>query len=182
MMRAMVMEYPKDRMCRYLDKQYFLGDNLLAAPICNPDSMGVYYLPEGTWTDFFSGETVEGGKWFEKHYSYLEMPLFVKENSIIAISDTEDTPEYDYAEHVTYNIYALKTKAEAVVYNGNGEKDSSITAERRGDTIEITTNRTKPCWIKLMGLQVKSVEGAEHTIQNNNTLLIPKAAKITVEI
>ena len=182
MMRAMVMEYPKDRMCRYLDKQYFLGDDLLAAPICNPDSMGVYYLPEGTWTDFFSGETVEGGKWFEKHYSYLEMPLFVKDNSIIAISDTEDTPEYDYAEHVTYNIYALKTKAEAVVYNGNGEKDSSITAERRGDTIEITTNRTKPCWIKLMGMQVKSVEGAEHTIQNNNTLLIPKAAKITVEI
>ena len=182
MMRAMVMEYPKDRMCRYLDKQYFLGDSLLAAPICNPESKGVYYLPEGTWTDFFTGEKVEGGKWFEKHYSYLEMPLFVKENTILPISDNEETPEYDYADQVTFNIYALKSSAEAVVYNMEGVEGSSIRAERKGNEIEISLNHTKPCWIKLIGEQVASVEGAEHTVQNNNTLLIPKAEKIKVTL
>ena len=182
MMRAMVMEYPKDRMCRYLDKQYFLGDSLLAAPICNPESKGVYYLPEGTWTDFFTGEKVEGGKWFEKHYSYLEMPLFVKENTILPISDNEETPEYDYADQVTFNIYALKSSAEAVVYDMEGVEGSSIRAERKGNEIEISLNHTKPCWIKLIGEQVASVEGAEHTVQNNNTLLIPKAEKIKVTL
>ena len=182
MMRAMVMEYPKDRMCRYLDKQYFLGDSLLAAPICNPESKGVYYLPEGTWTDFFTGEKVEGGKWFEKHYSYLEMPLFVKENTILPISDNEETPEYDYADQVTFNIYALKSSAEAVVYDMEGVEGSSIRAERKGNEIEISLSHTKPCWIKLIGEQVASVEGAEHTVQNNNTLLIPKAEKIKVTL
>ncbi len=182
MMRAMVMEYPKDRMCRYLDKQYFLGDSLLAAPICNPESKGVYYLPEGTWTDFFTGEKVEGGKWFEKHYSYLEMPLFVKENTILPISDNEETPEYDYADQVTFNIYALKSSAEAVVYDMEGVEGSSIRAERKGNEIEISLNHTKPCWIKLIGEQVASVEDAEHTVQNNNTLLIPKAEKIKVTL
>ncbi|MBR3516462.1 MAG: alpha-xylosidase [Lachnospiraceae bacterium] len=182
MMRAMVMEYPKDRMCRYLDKQYFLGDSLLAAPICNPESKGVYYLPEGTWTDFFTGEKVEGGKWFEKHYSYLEMPLFVKENTILPISDNEETPEYDYADQVTFNIYALKSSAEAVVYDMEGVEGSFIRAERKGNEIEISLNHTKPCWIKLIGEQVASVEGAEHTVQNNNTLLIPKAEKIKVTL
>ena len=35
MMRSMVMEYTKDPNCSYLDKQYFLGDSLLVAPIFN---------------------------------------------------------------------------------------------------------------------------------------------------
>ena len=32
-MRSMVMEFTSDKTCHYLDKQYMLGDNLLAAPI-----------------------------------------------------------------------------------------------------------------------------------------------------
>ena len=54
-MRSMVMEFTSDKTCHYLDKQYMLGDNLLAAPIFNDQSIAEYYLPKGTWTDFFTG-------------------------------------------------------------------------------------------------------------------------------
>ena len=83
---------------------------------------------------------------------------------------------------MTFNIYALKSSAEAVVYDMEGVEGSSIRAERKGNEIEISLNHTKPCWIKLIGEQVASVEGAEHTVQNNNTLLIPKAEKIKVTL
>ena len=35
MIRSMAMEFEEDRNCSYLDKQYMLGDSLLAAPIFN---------------------------------------------------------------------------------------------------------------------------------------------------
>lgn len=58
-MRAMVLEFPEDVACRYLDKQYMLGDDLLISPIMNEEGIGEYYLPEGVWTNFLPGR---GGK------------------------------------------------------------------------------------------------------------------------
>ena len=42
-----------------LDMQYMLGDSILVAPIFREDSMGEFYLPEGTWTHLLSGERRE---------------------------------------------------------------------------------------------------------------------------
>ena len=61
MMRSMVLEFEKDLNCRYLDRQYMLGDSLLVAPVFNEDGEAQYYLPQGTWTNYLTGETAEGG-------------------------------------------------------------------------------------------------------------------------
>ena len=71
MMRSMVLEFTEDRNCHYLDKQYMLGDALLVAPVFNEESKGIFYLPKGNWTDFFTGEVMDGGTWIEKEYDYL---------------------------------------------------------------------------------------------------------------
>lgn len=58
---------PKFELNLYLDKQYLLGDSLLVAPVFNEDGVAEYYLPNdgGDWTDFFTGEKKEGGKWYQ---------------------------------------------------------------------------------------------------------------------
>ena len=61
MMRAMVLEFPDDPACDYLDRQYMLGDSLLVAPVFSPDGGVDYYVPDGRWTNFLTGEVVEGG-------------------------------------------------------------------------------------------------------------------------
>ena len=66
LMRAMVLEFPNDPSCEYLDRQYMLGDSILAAPVMNKDGIVNYYLPKGTWTHLFSGKIVCGGKWLRK--------------------------------------------------------------------------------------------------------------------
>ena len=40
-----------------------LGESLLVAPVFSYDGMVDYYLPAGRWTNFLTGQVVEGGRW-----------------------------------------------------------------------------------------------------------------------
>jgi alpha-D-xyloside xylohydrolase len=77
-LRAMFIEYPDDPACAYLDRQYMLGSNLLAAPVFREDGEVTYYLPAGEWKQYFSGETVKGGRWITEKHGFLSLPLFEK--------------------------------------------------------------------------------------------------------
>jgi alpha-D-xyloside xylohydrolase len=77
MMRAMVLEYPDDPTCRYLDTQYLLGPALLVAPIFRPDSTVTYYLPAGEWRNLLTGEVAQGPVWRTEPHSYFSLPLWV---------------------------------------------------------------------------------------------------------
>jgi alpha-D-xyloside xylohydrolase len=77
MLRAMVLEYPNDPACRYLDTQYMLGDSLLVAPIFSEDGCVSYYLPEGEWKNLLTGEHCSGGKWRTETHDYFSLPLWI---------------------------------------------------------------------------------------------------------
>ena len=85
-----------------------LGDALLVAPVFREDKVAQYYLPEGTWTELLTGETKEGGRWFQGTYDYFSMPLYVRENSIVVRGNCDTKPDYDYADHATVCVYQLK--------------------------------------------------------------------------
>ncbi len=157
-MRAMVMEYPDDITCQYVDKQYMLGDNLLVAPIFNEEGIGKFYLPKGTWTDFFTGETVEGEKWIEKAYDYHTLPLMVKENSIVILGEHDDKPDYDYENNVTVRIYSLKDgeTAKAVVYGMDNSIKLTISAKRIGNEVTVTSEGTG----SVAGVELVGMDGA----------------------
>lgn len=152
MMRSMVLEFTEDRNCAYLATQYMYGDSLLVAPIFNDKSMAEFYLPEGTWTSLLTGEVKEGGKWYKEKYDYLSIPLFVKEGSIIAIGACDTDAVYDYADNVTYKVYALADgkMANTAVYSMENEIESQITVVRNGDTYEIEVQSEKPCKVELV--------------------------------
>lgn len=124
MMRSMALEYPEDKNCAYLATQYFLGDSLLVAPVFNEQSMAEYYLPEGTWTSFLTGEIREGGKWYREVMDYMTIPLYVKEGSIVAVGDGSHGPVYDYAKDVVFKVYGLQegTTAKTCIYSTSAEK------------------------------------------------------------
>lgn len=78
-LRAMFLEFPDDPTCAYLDRQYMLGESLLVAPVLSEDNSVTYYLPKGTWKHFFDGRTMEGGKWLTETYTFLSMPVWIRE-------------------------------------------------------------------------------------------------------
>lgn len=76
LVRAMVLEFPDDPACAYLDKQYMLGDRYLVAPVFREDGQVTYYLPEGKWLNYFTKETTDGGRWLTETVDYFTIPLW----------------------------------------------------------------------------------------------------------
>jgi len=77
-LRAMFLEFPDDPTCAYLDRQYMLGSDLLVAPVFSEDGEVTYYLPEGEWKQYLTGETVKGGCWKTEKHGFLSMPIYVR--------------------------------------------------------------------------------------------------------
>ena len=183
-MRSMVLEFTADRNCHYLDKQYMLGDNLLVAPIFNDQSMGIFYLPKGTWTDFFTGEVMEGGTWVEHKYDYLHLPLMARENSIIAMGACDNRPDYDYADGAELRIYSMQDggKAETVIYDQKQNVDLTASAERAGNQITLKTEGSKKFSVRLINVKAASADGAELAYDGNDTVLTGCAKAVTVTL
>ncbi len=185
-MRSMVLEYTEDKNCSYLDKQYMLGDNLLVAPIFNEESIGSFYLPKGTWTDFFTGETAEGGTWIEKEYDYLHLPLMARANSIIAVGACDERPDYDYADGVELRVYALSDDVEAqtTVYGMAQDAQLHVSVVKSGARITVQAEHIsgKPYTVRLVGVQAQSADGASMEIAGKDTVLTPNAGTVVVTL
>lgn len=185
-MRSMAMEFTGDENCLYLERQYMFGDSLLIAPVFNEEGLGRFYLPEGTWTDYLTGGQLDGGKWYTKLCDYLSIPMFVRENTIIAKGASDDGPEYDYADHVEFRVYALKNEANAVVYMPDGcggvTAEARITARRMGEQIVIEVSDAKPWTVRLINCRVHGVTGAQMQTDGDDTVLIPETGAKTIKI
>ncbi len=183
-MRAMLLEFPKDKMCQYLDKQYLLGDSLLVAPVFNEDGVAEYYLPDdgGDWTDFFTGEKKEGGKWYQAQCGYQEIPLWVRPNAIVAVGAAEDTAVYDYAAQVTFRVYEPNGVSAAVIYDTDAREDARICVKKEGSVLTIETETQKPFSVELVNRKARSAVGAKMTHVSENTVLTECKNTIVVEL
>ncbi len=79
MMRPMLLEFPDDRACQNLDQQYMLGPALLVAPVFNAEGSVEFYLPSGSWTNYFTKQVVEGGRWVSEVHGFDSLPLYIRE-------------------------------------------------------------------------------------------------------
>lgn len=101
-----------------------LGDSLLIAPVLHA-STAKFYLPAGTWTDFWSPtkETVTGPKWVTKSdYPLDSIPVYVKEGSVLLLGPEDvNVPDYNYAEvELEARAYEVKEEVEVDVPVGVG--------------------------------------------------------------
>lgn len=154
MMRPMFVEFPEDRACETLDKQYMLGDSLLVAPIFKESGEVEYYVPEGKWQNILTGETVEGGKWQKETYDYFHMPLLARPNTILAVGNNSERPDYDYAEGITLYLVNMEDgkATETAVTDLQGNTVLTVKARRNGKTVTVCAEgRTKHVTYKIMG-------------------------------
>ncbi|QII50615.1 alpha-xylosidase [Bacillus paralicheniformis] len=176
MMRAMLLEFPGDNTCHWLDRQYMLGGRLLVAPVFQENGAVRYYLPKGTWTHLLTGKETEGGEWKEEQYGYMGLPLFVRENTLLPLGQESGRPDYDYLDDVTFCLYQLKDgcTAEQTIYNEKCEA-MTVRASRHENTITVKTAGVQKKWkLLIRGLSVTSViNGAAEALQEG-TAIQPK--------
>jgi len=181
-LRPMVLEFPDDPACNYLDRQYMLGDSLLVAPIFSPDGEVQYYVPEGIWTNILTGEKIVGGKWRKEKHGYFSLPLLARPNSIIPIGSCDTRPDYDYANNVTLNVYELENGkvASVAVNDTSGETELELEIKRNKDKILINILKTtqKPWRLLFHGLKLKSQFNAIVNQKDNGSEVILEAGNI----
>ncbi|MFF2042765.1 TIM-barrel domain-containing protein [Kitasatospora sp. NPDC058170] len=107
--RAMVLEYPDDPVARgnLTSGQFMAGDSFLVAPVVSDTSTrdGIY-LPEGSWTDYWTGRVYTGPGWLDGYSAPLDtLPLFVKSGGIVPM-----WPQMNYTGEkplgtLTYDVY-----------------------------------------------------------------------------
>ncbi len=124
MMRALMMDFPKDKQALNINDQYMFGKSILVCPVTTPmyskdtnEDFGPVktkelYLPKGAdWFDFWTGNKLTGGQTVKKETPLDIMPLYIKAGSILPIG-----PRVQYALEKKWDNLEIR------VYEGaNGE-------------------------------------------------------------
>jgi len=173
-MRPMMMEFPGDPACLFLDRQYLLGDSLLVAPVFSEDGLVDYYLPAGRWTHLLTGEVREGGRWHSERHGYLSLPAYARPGSVIAFGAVDSRPDYPFAEGVTFRVYELADGGSAAcdVPGPKGEPACRLEVRRRGAAIEASLSGQARGWrLQLVG--VASASGSELLSDPAGVIAVP---------
>jgi alpha-D-xyloside xylohydrolase len=173
MLRAMLLEFPHDPACDYLDLQYMLGDSLLIAPVFSYERTVNYYVPEGKWTNFLNGNVIEGPHWVREIHDFMSLPLLVRPNSVIPIGSHSDRPDYDYSDGVTLHVYQWEDGKQARVEIPalDGTIETWFNIKRKGNMINIQRQGSAKAWNVLL-VGIDSVGDIGNTEMVNGSILI----------
>ena len=153
LMRAMVVEFPDDRVCQSLDLQYMLGESLLVAPIFNDDGQCEYYVPSGTWTGLLDGKVRRGPGYYRETFDNFHLPLLVRENAALAIG-RKDRPDYCWEDNIEKVVLGACTACTLEVPIPSSSKlgEFASTLEVRtseGGTATVSGCEVKPSILRL---------------------------------
>jgi alpha-D-xyloside xylohydrolase len=174
-MRAMVLEFPQDPACTHLERQYMLGGDLLVAPVLSGSDDIAYYVPEGIWTHFLTGEPVTGPRWRRERHGFLSVPLLARPGAVIPVGAVDDRPDYDYADGVTLRLYQVTDGARVTtsVPAPAGDHPRVFVISRQGRIIRVQTQEAPAAWqVLLVGLRdVDDVDGGVAAPHQQGTLI-----------
>ena len=166
-MRAMVVEFPDDPACTHLDRQYLLGPDLLVSPVFTEDGTVDYYVPDGTWTHYLTGETVTGPRWVRERHGFASAPLLVRPGAVLPVGAVADRPDYDYADGITLRVYQLADGATVTteIPTPAGDVACTFTTTRQGDAVHVTVDNAPARWrVQLAGADPVEAHGPSATL------------------
>jgi alpha-glucosidase (family GH31 glycosyl hydrolase) len=97
--QPMYYDHPDDLAAYDVPNQFMFGSELLVAPITSPadPSTGLArvkaWLPEGTWTDVFTGLTYTGGRTVYLHRDLSSIPVLAKAWAIVPMVPVDALPD-----------------------------------------------------------------------------------------
>ena len=107
LVRALLFHHPHDRQVWHIDDEYYFGSEFLVCPVMNSRNKRDIYLPEGLWVNFFTGERLDGGRWYEDvEVPIDQMPVFVRPGTLLKmyLDDVDSTDDMDMSKAVTIEI------------------------------------------------------------------------------
>ena len=126
--RPMYYDYPNCEGAYAIKNEYMFGSELLVCPITGPVNKKTglagqkVWLPEGKWTDVFTGISYKGGRTVEMFRDMADIPVLAKEGAIIPLSlnkgnDASNPVNMElwlYSGSNSYTLYEEKDSGEGV--------------------------------------------------------------------
>ena len=114
LMEPMYYEYPESKEAYEYVSQYMFGGQLLVAPVITPGdekkmAKTSVWLPEGKWTDIFTGHTYMGGKVVDMVRYMDSIPVLAKEGGFFVLDGRKHTNNVDLPDILN-----------VMTFNGNG--------------------------------------------------------------
>jgi alpha-glucosidase len=137
-LRSLALQESGDPVSARIDDQFFVGDDLLVAPLFNDEGDRQVYLPPGLWYDFFGeSEPVEGGRGIWRQGVPLDrIPLYVRDGAIIPLGPAMQYSTEKPVDPLAVHAYAFAPQDQDAGPQSNEfslyEDDGQSTAYQRG--------------------------------------------------
>lgn len=165
---VMPMYYQHDCKEAYEAKtQYYFGTEMIVAPVVtrrNKEGLAPVsvWLPEGKWTDFFTGQVFEGNHTYELFVPLDRIPVFVKEGGIVPLlADCRDNDQEFRSLEVRF-------------YAGNGSyrmEDEAggidFSMQKTEDGIEIFVTKDETCPTEKLAIRVIGASDTVYHVHGN---------------
>ena len=186
MMRAMMLEFPDDPACDYLDRQYMLGDSVMVAPVFSEAGDVQFYLPEGRWTHLWRNDEVSGSRWHKQQHGFLSLPVYVRENTLLALGSNNQKPDYAWHEGTAFQLFHLQEGREAVceVPAMDGSVIFTLKATRVGNTITVKGKGEARNWtLCLRNIQeIGGIKCGSHMGSELGVVITPLGSELTITL
>ncbi len=137
--RALVLEYPDDAQVTNLSNEYLWGESFLVAPVTTEGAITrSVYLPQGTWTDYWTGRRYGGNQTVTVDAPLEVLPLFVKDGSIIPMQNVMSYSDEHPLDTLTLDIYPSGSTS------FNMYEDDGLTREYQRGGYAFTTFTCQP--------------------------------------
>lgn len=147
--------------------QYYFGTEMIVAPVVtrqNKEGLAPVsvWLPEGKWTDFFTGQVFEGNHTYELFVPLDRIPVFVKEGGIVPLLADYRNNDQEFRS------------LEVRLYAGNGKyrlEDEAggidFSMQKTEDGIEIFVTKEETCPTEKLAIRVIGASDTVYHVHGN---------------
>lgn len=141
--RPLYLEYPEDPntwgdAAKY---QFLAGRDFLVAPVYSDTTVrDDIYLPKGTWVDYWTGRTYQGGQTLDGYKAPLDtLPMFIRAGAVVPMfpEGTMDWAEGKKAGQLDLDIYPSGTST-FTHYEDDGRSQAHASGESATQKFDVT--------------------------------------------
>ena len=126
LLQPMYYSYPDKKEAYEVPNQYYFGSELICCPVTSPKdsklnrSLVSMWLPNGSFTDVFTGITYEGGRKINLYRSLNDIPLLLKSGGIVLLAGKNQLENHNMLPEC-FDIYTAAGNGEFSLYEDDGE-------------------------------------------------------------
>jgi alpha-glucosidase/alpha-D-xyloside xylohydrolase len=118
--RALWLHYPDDPEAVKRGDEYLWGRDLLVAPVVEKGATSrSVYLPKGLWYDFWTGETLSGGREISCAVDLETMPLYVRAGAVLPLGPLKQYADEAVSGPLSLDVYP-GANGEFLLYEDDG--------------------------------------------------------------